>query len=229
MSAKPFRHELKFYISRVEYELLSRRLSLTMDRDRYAQKTGKYFIRSLYFDDYQNSALVEKLEGTHSRDKYRVRIYNMKDTTIKLERKHKEGPYILKSSLSLTRKECDALLGGDYGFLLERKENFAHEMYAAFRTLALKPCVMVDYWREAYVFPMEDVRVTFDRDIRTAYRATALFDAHLPTYPVVEGYDMVLEIKFNRYLPGYIRTLLQPVQNAQRSAVSKYCLCRKYE
>lgn len=226
---KSFRHELKYYISPAEYELLSRKLSLTMERDRYAQKTGRYFIRSLYFDDYQDSSLWEKLDGTDSRDKYRIRIYNLKDTTIKLERKHKEGPYIFKSSLSLSRQECDSLLAGNFGFLLDREENFANEMYAAFRMLALKPRVLVDYWREAYVFPMEDVRVTFDRDIRTAYRATALFDPKLVTYPAVEDFGTVLEVKFNRFLPGYIRTLLQPVENAQRSAVSKYCLSRKYE
>ena len=226
---KSFRHELKYYISPAEYELLSRRLALTMERDQFAKKTGKYFIRSLYFDDYQDTSMMEKLDGTDSRDKYRIRIYNMKDTNIKLERKHKEGPYILKSSLPLSRQECDSLLMGNFGFLLGRKENFAHEMYAAFRMLALKPRVLVDYWREAYVFPMEDVRVTFDMDIRTAFRATALFDTKVPTYPAVEEFGMVLEVKFNRFLPGYIRTLLQPVENAQRSAVSKYCFSRKYE
>ncbi len=226
---KTFRHELKYYISPAEYELLSRKLSLTMERDRFAQKTGRYFIRSLYFDDYQDSSLWEKLDGTDSRDKYRIRIYNLQDTAIKLERKHKEGPYILKSSISLSRQECDSLLKGNFGFLLDREENFANEMYAAFRMLVLKPRVLVDYWREAYVFPMEDVRITFDRDIRTAFRSTALFDPKLPTYPAADGFGTVLEVKFNRFLPGYIRTLLQPVENAQRSAVSKYCLSRKYE
>ncbi len=227
---RPYRHEQKYYISRQEYELLSRRLRLTMDRDRFAaaRADGRYHIRSLYFDDYENGAVVEKLSGSDSRDKYRIRIYNYSDKTIKLERKHKEGPYIQKQSLILSREECDEIIAGNFGVLLGRREAFAKQVYVAFRTRQLKPKVIVEYWREAYVFPIEDVRITFDIDIRTAMRQTDLFNRDLPTYPVVDGYGMVLEVKFNRYLPGYIQALIQPGA-AQRSAISKYVICRKYE
>ena len=226
---KPYRHELKYYLSHADYAVLSRRLKIAMDRDHFAQEDGNYFIRSLYFDDYQDSAFLDKMDGNDARDKYRIRIYNLRDDVIKLERKHKQGPYILKHSLSLSREECDALIAGDCLFLLQRREAFAKEMYVAFRTGALRPRVLVDYNREAYVFPYQDVRITFDKNIRTAYRSTALFDANAPTYPAADEYDLVMEIKFNEYLPGYIHTLVQPVINAQRSAISKYCLARKYE
>ncbi|MDL2257926.1 polyphosphate polymerase domain-containing protein [Eubacteriales bacterium OttesenSCG-928-K08] len=226
---KPYRHELKYYISQIEYELLSRKLSLTMNRDKFALKDGKYFIRSLYFDNLDNDAISEKLDGEDKRDKYRLRIYNLKDDVIKLEQKHKQGSFIQKNSLSITRAECDALIEGDYTPLLRRNEQLAKQFYAIFRLQNLKPCVIVDYWREAYVFPVEDVRITFDLDVRTAYRATGIFDPELPTYPATEQGYTVLEIKFNRYLPGYIRALIQPIENAQRSAISKYCLSRKYE
>jgi len=224
-----YRHELKYYIGEGQYNLLSARLSTTMDRDRFCRRSGEYHIRSLYFDDYENGALVDKLSGVQSRDKYRIRIYNLTDKTIKLECKHKDDLYIKKQSLSLTRQECDALLAGDFLFLLHRDEPFAKQMYAAFRTRQLKPRVLVDYVREAYVFPVEDVRVTFDKNIRTAMRSTDLFNPHVPTYPALtEGYDMVMEVKFNRFLPAYIRYLIQP-DKAQRSAVSKYCLARQFE
>ncbi len=227
---KPYRHELKYYISLGEYELLSRKLSLTMARDENAQSKfgGKYFIRSLYFDGYDDGAIQQKLDGVDDREKFRIRIYNLSDRAIKLECKHKEGQYIQKESIPLSRPECDAIVQGKFGVLLRRREAFAKRLYVDFRTRNLKPRVLVDYWREAYVFPQEDVRVTFDSDIRTAFRATDLFNPHLPTFPVIEGYGMVLEIKFNAYLPSYIRTLVQPTE-AQRSAVSKYVLCRKYE
>ncbi len=227
---REYRHELKYYISKAEYELLSRKLALTMNIDPNAdQETGRYFIRSLYFDDYQDGSLNEKLEGSDLRDKYRLRIYNLKDAPIQLECKHKHGPYIQKSSVSLSRQEADALLKGNYSFLLSRGEPFAREAYAAFLLKHLSPRVLVDYWREAYVMRTEDVRVTFDMDVRTAFRSTRLFDGDIPTYPVVDEYGMIMEIKFNRYLPGYIHSLVQPFENAQRSAISKYCLCRKYE
>ena len=101
-------------------------------------------------------------------------------------------------------------------------------MFAEFAAKGLKPVVIVDYMREAYTFPTEDVRVTFDKDIRTAYRGVSLFDFAQPTYPVVDDYAMVMEVKFNAYLPTWIRELIQPVSSV-RSAISKYCLCRKFE
>ena len=38
----------------------------------------------------------------------------------------------------------------------------------------------------------------------------------------------ILEIKFDNYLPGHISSMLAEVR-AERSAVSKYVLCRRFE
>lgn len=225
---RSYRHELKFYINAGDYALLSRRLSLCLDRDKNADEHGNYFIRSLYFDDLGDSAFREKLDGVDARDKYRIRIYNLRDDVIKLERKHKQGQFILKDSAPLSRKECDELIGGDPSFMLKRSEPFLKEMYGQFVTRRLKPRVIVDYTREAYVYPYEDVRVTFDKQVKTGFRAVDLFDGSFPTYPVVDGYGTVMEIKFNKSLPLHIRALLQIDAHA-RSAISKYCLCRRYE
>lgn len=224
-----YRHELKYYINQGAYTFLSKKLSLTMEQDKYARKNGgEYLIRSLYLDDMDDSAFREKLDGIDNRDKFRIRIYNMSDAAIKLECKHKEGGYIKKTSLALSREEYERLRKGDYTFLLHRPEPFARRMFAEFATKPLRPCVIVDYMREAYTFPVQDVRVTFDKDVRTGYRSTDLFNTHIPTYRVIDDYDMVLEVKFNQYLPTYIRSLLQ-LDAHVRSAVSKYCLCRKFE
>ena len=226
---KGYRHELKYYITLGEYELLQRKLSLTMERDAFAKKNGgEYFIRSLYFDDRDDSAFREKLSGIDERDKFRIRIYDMRDDVIKLECKHKSNGYIKKQSIGLSRKEYEKLMSGDRLFLLNRPEPFARRMYLEFAQRALKPAVIVDYTREAFVFPMEDVRVTFDKNIRTGLRSVDMFNAGIPTYPVIEDYGMVLEIKFNRFLPTYIRSLLQ-LEASQRSAISKYVLCRRFE
>ncbi len=226
---KGYRHELKYYITLGEYELLQRKLSLTMERDAFAKKNGgEYFIRSLYFDDRDDSAFREKLSGIDERDKFRIRIYDMRDDVIKLECKHKSNGYIKKQSIGLSRKEYEKLMSGDRLFLLNRPEPFARRMYLEFAQRALKPAVIVDYTREAFVFPMEDVRVTFDKNVRTGLRSVDMFNAGIPTYPVIDDYGMVLEIKFNRFLPTYIRSLFQ-LEASQRSAISKYVLCRRFE
>lgn len=59
-----------------------------------------------------DSAFREKLDGIDNRDKFRIRIYNMSDAAIKLECKHKEGGYIKKTSLALSREEYERLRKG---------------------------------------------------------------------------------------------------------------------
>lgn len=223
-----YRHELKYYLSYTDYINLEQRLAATVQRDPHAGKSGKYFIRSLYFDDLYNSALSEKFDGTDDRDKFRIRFYNMDLTKFKLERKRKTNGFILKDSIDLTKDECNAILNKEYAFLLKRQENFAHEMYMEFITKQLAPCVIVDYIREPFVFPYEDVRITFDTDIKTGFRNTDLFDSELPTYYVIDNMQPVLEVKFNKALPRHIYKMLQSY-SPLRSQVSKYCLCRKFE
>lgn len=227
---KPFRHELKYIVSEGEHKLLSTRIKACLKQDYYASKSGgEYFIRSLYFDDPYDSAVAEKTEGVDSRDKFRIRIYNLSDRTIKLERKHKEGQYVKKDSLPLSRDECDAIVRGDVSCLRRREEPLAMQFYGIFKANVLKPKVIVDYTREPYVFPAEDTRVTFDKNVHTAMRFTGLFDPHLPTYPVWDLRGcMILEVKFNGSLPPYVQELLT-VGAAQRSAASKYVFCRQYE
>ena len=213
-----------------EAEFLATRLRLTLSQDPYAARNGgKYLIRSLYFDTPYERAVEEKVSGVEFRDKYRIRIYNFSDKTIKFERKHKNSQFIKKDSLGLTRAQCDAVLNGETEFLLHRKEPFARELYAAIRTEYLRPRVLVDYEREPFVFPLEDVRITFDRNVRTSMRCTELFNPHVLTYPATEYGDCcILEVKFNKYLPGYVRDLIQ-VGAASHVAASKYLVCRQFD
>ena len=229
-SGPEYRHEQKYIINEGEYRILSTRLRACLSQDPHAARNGgEYFIRSLYFDDPFDSALEEKMSGIGYRDKFRIRIYNLNDSVIKLERKHKEDQYILKDSLTLSRQECDALLRGNQAFLLSRPEPFAKTAYGIFRSRQLRPKVLVDYTREPYVFPYEDVRITFDKNIRTAMRRTDLFNPDVPTYPVWDLKNcMILEIKFNRSLPVYVQELIQ-LGSSELTAASKYVFCRQYE
>ena len=227
---KPYRHELKYVITEAEHAVLASRLRAALRPDENAQGSGgEYFIRSLYFDDPWDTAVSEKGDGVGSRDKFRIRIYNMSDRTIKLERKHKEGAYIKKDSLSLTRDECERIIAGDIRCLFDRPEPEAKAFYGIFRTRTLKPKVLVDYTREPYVFPAEDVRITFDKNVRTGMRSTDLFDPDVPTYPVwdLKG-CMILEVKFNASLPEFCRSIVQ-MAGSQHTAASKYIDCRQFD
>ncbi len=230
LAGKQYRHELKYIISEGEHKLLSTRVKACLRQDSHAAANGgAYFIRSLYFDDPFDSAVWEKASGVGSRDKFRIRIYNLSDSAIKLERKHKEGQYIKKDSVSISRQDCDEIVRGNLECLRHNANPFAMQFYGVFKANHLRPKVMVDYMREPYIFPEEDMRITFDRDVRTAFRCTDLFNPHVITYPVWDlRNSLILEVKFNESLPQYVQELLT-LGAAQRTAASKYIFCRQFE
>ncbi len=229
-SVPAFRHELKYYINYAEYILLRNTLKALAQLDQYAGENGEYFIRSLYFDDEYESALNEKLGGSDYRKKYRIRIYNFDDNVIKFEKKIKQGQFITKKSLNLSRNEYEQIMAGQYAFLLRRKESLAPELYLELTGNRLRPRVIVDYIREAYVYPFENIRITFDKELRSGmWMSPDIFNPELPTIPMYEEGLMVLEVKFEKSLPAHILGVLNNIQAAQRSAISKYVICRKFE
>ena len=222
-----YRHELKYRISYGEKAALELRLAPLLQRDAHAGPGG-YLIRSLYFDDCWNSAYAEKDAGILARKKYRIRIYNFSDRVIKLECKSKYGDLISKQSVSIPRELADQLIAGDPEGLQRMRHPLLHDVYREMKTRLLRPVVIVDYIREAYIHPAEEVRITFDKQIRTGLYQTAMFDASIPTYPVFDDPVEVLEVKYDEFLPTYMQAILSGV-TAQRSAVSKYTWCRRYE
>ena len=81
-----FRHEVKHEISHYDMLILRQRLRAVMKPDSHAVN-GRYEIRSLYFDNLDDKALREKLDGVNIRAKYRIRLYNHDPSIIHLERK----------------------------------------------------------------------------------------------------------------------------------------------
>lgn len=78
LSKERFRNEWKYLISTSEKELLELRMKHLLKKDPNAKGNG-YMIRSLYFEDYFNSAYAEKESGVLMRKKYRIRIYDCSD------------------------------------------------------------------------------------------------------------------------------------------------------
>lgn len=224
-----FRHELKYYINYHDYYTLSAGLRDMIERDPHAGKNGEYTIRSLYFDDFDETALMDKMAGVMSRSKYRIRSYNYSDKVIRFEKKIKEGQYIAKKSIALSRRECDRILAGDCSFLLGREEPLAREIYLEIMLRQLKPVVYVDYEREAYIMDYETVRITFDKNLRSASPLVDMFDKSSPTVPICPPGMMVLEVKFMNTLPDYLRKFIAGMADNQRQAISKYVSCRKYD
>jgi len=194
-----------------------------MKIDSHATDDG-YEIRSLYFDDYYNSAYHQKLMGVFARKKWRIRIYNYSDDRIALERKKKQGNYIFKESAVITRAEFDKIMEEDYSFLLAKEKNLYKEFYAECIMNRLRPKVIVDYNRIPLVLDEGTVRITFDGDIRAAVGSFDIFDSGLPCLPAIEEGYVVLEVKYTEFLPRMIQKVI-PSDGQEFTAFSKYVAC----
>ena len=222
-SKECFRNEWKYLISTSEKDLLELRMRYILKKDPHAGEDG-YMIRSLYFEDYFNSAYEEKESGILMRKKYRIRIYDYSDRSIKLERKKKYGSYIYKESAPLTKEEFYKILNGEYEFLLTSKYPLCREFYIECISNLMRPRTIVDYERVPWIMDEGTVRITFDSDVRAAVGGYDIFDSTLPTLPVLEQGKTIMEVKFTEMLPQIVKDLLLP--NAQEfTAVSKYVLC----
>lgn len=223
-----YRHELKYRISEKEKEVMIRRLSALISLDKNAEQ-GQYMIRSLYFDDICNSAYEDKNRGIADRKKYRIRVYNCSDQLIKLERKEKRNQYINKEAATLTREETEKIISGDFHFMLKRKETICRDFYIECLLNGMRPKVIVDYERIPYIYLPGDVRITFDTHVRAGLLSFDIFDPNLPTLEVLDGGELIMEVKFTEYLPEIIRNLL-PLNESNNLAISKYVLCyeKKY-
>ena len=218
-----YRHEWKYRISEEEHDLLAFRMRGILEPDPNA-KDGTYLIRSLYFDDYWNSAYEEKEGGVLMRKKYRIRIYNYSDKVIRLERKKKFGSYIYKESAPLTHNEVFRILNEDYDFLLQSPHRLLQEFYVECVSNLMRPRVIVDYDREPWIMDAGTVRVTFDRNVRAAIGSFDIFDPTLPTLAVVPPGEMILEVKYTEFLPQIIRNII-PEGAPEMTAYSKYVMC----
>lgn len=221
-----FRHEIKHGISNLDMLILRQRLRAVMVPDSHA-KDGQYEIRSLYFDNLDDKALREKLDGVSVREKYRIRLYDHDHSAIRLERKFKCGGLGYKESAALTQEQARQIVSGDIRWMVDETDEVLLGFYARLRNQGLGAKVIVDYTREPFVFGPGNVRVTLDYNIRTGLRCTDFLNPHCITVPV-SGSPCILEVKWDNYLPDVIRQMVQ-LGERHSTAYSKYAACRIYD
>ena len=221
---KNFRHEYKYLISRASAELLKRRLPHVMQRDQHAGPTGCYTIRSLYFDDLAFNAFEEKVSGVDNRTKYRIRCYNYEDTVFKLERKEKKGHLTHKTAQTVSREDVVSLQGDPRSRCPHHPEGLTEELRLLCLTKGAKPVVLVDYDRTPFVSVYGNTRITIDENLRTIpYKGDIFADAH-PAIPVLEPGQVILEVKFDDFLPGHLSAALADIPKVPM-AISKFAMC----
>ena len=217
-----WRQELKYRVSRADRELLLRRLSAALRPDAHG-KDGVYAVRTLYFDTVYDDALRDSLAGERDKEKVRLRMYDLDESFLRLEKKVKRGAGGYKIGSLLTRAECEKLLVGDCAFLGGKDDAFLGECYARWRDGGMRPKEIVSYTRAAFGCAEGNVRITLDSDIRASGFTDAFFSPKLGGAPVTAEDVCVMEVKFDRFLPDYIPHLIGIGDRAVQ-AFSKFAL-----
>lgn len=202
-----YRIEQKYFLSPGEAAALRARLDPILGRDPHSDARRHYTIASLYFDDREEHSLVGSLLGVNARKKYRIRAYNGSDDFISVECKRKDGRISRKTSFAITRADYDRLVAGDPTPLLGYENELARQLYCDIRTAGYRPRSLVVYERETFIHPIERVRVTLDTDLRGSDTARDLF-VHPPLRPLLPRDVVLLEVKYNRFLPEFVADLL---------------------
>ena len=213
---KSYRFERKYLLDNDSAFMLRQRVSYVLRPDS-SGVDGRYRVSSLYFDDLYNSSFHEKQNGVLIRDKFRARYYNGGMGMVRLERKHKHGDMVYKESALVTADQYLMMRCGDYAFMSGLPEAVFGRFYAAHVLKRMRPVVMVEYDRRAYMHAVGNVRITFDSGL------TAMSPMDGNCFSVLGGGLSIMEVKYDGFIPSFIEGLLTGVPLTQMT-ISKFVM-----
>lgn len=220
------RRELKYYIRYSDYLVLSDVLKRVMSRDPHSLEGG-YFVRSLYFDDLDDGSFHQKIAGIEDRKKFRLRIYDTDAKMVKFEIKNKLNNTIFKESAWIKKADAVRVQNRDYDVLLRYNNPVLNKIYSCFKKVPFRPVVLVDYRREAFIYPFNRIRVTFDKRLKSSSAILDCFDESSIMRPALNDNLVIMEVKYDGFIPNYLKSILQSyVDRFTFSAISKYCVSR---
>lgn len=226
-----WRHEYKYFSPENLLKIIQARVQSVLSLDPHTGEQGYYNIRSMYFDDLYNTCYKENEDGTDPREKFRIRIYNNSPDRISLELKQRRMGKCYKMSTPVSKERVELLAQGKFSSPVLRAGNEDSFLYKKFYSQilyrGLRPVNVVCYDRVPYIYKTGNVRITFDRNIRSGRNFSLFFNDNMPLRSILPAGTNLLEVKFDELLPDYIFELLQTGQ-LQQTSFSKYYLCRKF-
>ena len=217
---KTFRHEFKYVMTYEEMLKLRKELDQVLELDR----GDPYMLRSLYFDTFDEHDYYQKQNGDINRKKVRIRIYGSKYDWAKIEIKAKYDIHQLKESLIISKQDALEIINGNYDVLDKNDNELAQKVYRLLMDSGYKPKVIIEYMRAAYVTKLNN-RITFDYDIKKSDDFDKFYTDDINYLSVSDPKEVVLEIKYDRFLEPYLSKILTKYINRSQS-VSKYILGR---
>lgn len=222
-SNNTFRHELKHYINFSDYKEIESKLSILSKKDKFADSNGIYKVKSLYFDNYEDKVLREKINGYPYREKFRIRFYNDETSFIRLEKKSKINGLCIKQTAKITKEDCERIISGDFKVLRDNEDLLCKELYAKINYQQLRPKNIVYYDRRPFIYRAGNVRITIDSNIRGSSNVGMFLKDDVRGFIPIR--EIILEVKYDNFLPQVIRDIIQ-IQNRFQTSYSKYAATR---
>ncbi len=211
------RFEYKYLISYLDYMKIIEVIKLTYNHDLHGELDA-YNVTSIYLDDLVFSGASDKAFGNQFHKKYRVRYYNDIDLK-KLELKEKTGDSSVKYSTDINSEVYQGILNQDLNIL---EKYFDDDLIRKFTLDMLKnllaPTCYIKYQREAYNDETNNLRITFDHSLCGERYSEGNPEID---YKLIKDTTMILEIKYQNYLPRIVKDLLKII-NPNQIAYSKY-------
>ena len=151
-------------------------------------------------------------------------MYNNDYSHCKFEIKRKAHSYVKKLSFRISEQDAKNIINKDYS-VFKKHPDFEY-LEVVFKAKHLEAKSLVSYDRLAYFLPYDNMRVTFDLDLRgsTKFSSFDVNDLSGCKFFMPTGYQ-ILELKHDNKLPPFISSILSNFQLRQ-SSISKYVLSR---
>jgi len=184
------RYELKYILTRSQYEEFKKDLLKYMKVDKYGIST----IQSLYYDTPSSLLIRNSLDKPIFKEKLRLRSYGLStnDSTCYLEIKRKAEGLVDKRRIPI--KEQDAKDFMNYKGTLQDTQIARELTYFRNYYKDLVPAMLIIYERESFYKENSEVRVTFDFNPR--YRKDNLnLHTSLEGTQIIDNDTVLMEIK----------------------------------
>ncbi len=229
------RNEIKYYVRPEEVIDILDYSRAHIEHDEYAlgMPDYRYTVRSLYYDSPTLDFYWEKIDGLKVRRKLRIRTYNTytPEAVAFLEIKRRYGSAVVKERAKYSFDEIVKLMSSPTNIWLSYEQSSDGSLVLGkwvdnIIRWRLEPTMLIAYEREAYVGRYKDennIRLTIDYNVRARVTESVanMFKEDNMTH--VTGDLCILELKFNNFMPKWMRGLVKELELSQRS-ISKYCL-----
>lgn len=222
------RYEFKYLINNNIANKIYKDSLNFMQQDKFARENNGYFVRSLYFDNYEYDNFFEKVDGIKYRKKFRIRTYNrekIKKNPIYLEAKGRVEDRIFKKRFQIDNNDLDFFYEKKkMDTLLSKYKNnsLIYEFIFDVMRKNISPRILIDYNRRPLINKHGlYFRLTFDSDLKSS-KTKSLFQNNnfFISNKCKPGYT-ILEVKFERSIPVWFHRTIQ-AYDLRRQSISKF-------